>query len=697
MTSTRSIRTLLVANRGEIALRVMRTAKGMGIRTVAVASDADRDAPHARFADECVPIGPAPVAESYLRIDKILDAAKASGTDAIHPGYGFLSENAAFAQASADAGLIFVGPPSRAIEIMGNKAEAKRSMLEAAVPCVPGYQEQDQTDDALLAAAETVGFPLMVKAAAGGGGKGMRLVHQPGDLATAIERARDEAQSAFGSDELILERAIQKPRHVEIQVFADSHGNTIHLGERDCSVQRRHQKVLEEAPCPVMTAELREQMGAAAVRAAEAVGYVGAGTVEFLLEDDGSFYFLEMNTRLQVEHPVTEAVTGLDLVALQLDVAQGRALPISQDEVRFDGHAIEARLYAEDPLQDFLPQSGRLVSFAPADRVRVDGGVESGQEISPFYDPMIAKVIAHGPTRDAARLQLMQALRDTAAFGTTTNRDFLVACLGHATFANGDATTAFLDEALDEVKQAMESGADVHLRSALAAVLLFRHRRDDHQRAALGNPRLLLDWNNAAALGTPFRFEHSGEDVIALEVQALGNRRYRVAFEADDIDASEDASPPRMVEVQVLSSETTSDPSTYRTRLQAAASDRSPLAATALWSVATEPGSNTLHVSWSDGGGTARTEQWLNQLELSPEARAAAGSGHVAAPMHGVVRKVDTASGQSVQQGDVLVVLEAMKMQHEITAPVDGFVTEVAAAEGQQVAAGDLLVSIEES
>ncbi|HKV15784.1 MAG TPA: biotin carboxylase N-terminal domain-containing protein, partial [Reyranella sp.] len=385
---------ILVANRGEIAWRVMRTAKAMGYRTVAVYSDADKDAPHVAFADEAVRIGLPPVAESYLNIDRILDAARSSGADAIHPGYGFLSENETFAAASAKAGLVFIGPPAAAIAAMGNKAAAKRRMIEAGVPCVPGYQGKDQSDAVLEQEACKIGLPVMVKAAAGGGGRGMRLVEHDVDLVEAIRAARAEAESGFGSGELILEKAVVDARHVEIQIFADNHGNVIHLGERDCSVQRRHQKVIEEAPSPAVDADLRRGIGAAAVAAAKAIGYRGAGTVEFLLGGDGAFYFLEMNTRLQVEHPVTEAITGLDLVEWQLRIARGEPLPLTQEQVRLDGHAIEVRLYAEDPYSGFLPQTGRVAVWRPATGpgVRIDHGMADGLAISPFYDPMIAKV-----------------------------------------------------------------------------------------------------------------------------------------------------------------------------------------------------------------------------------------------------------------------------------------------------------------
>ncbi len=389
---------VLVANRGEIALRVMRSARQLGFRTIAVYSEPDADAPHVRLADEAVLIGAAPAGESYLNAEKILAAARSTGAQAIHPGYGFLSENAAFARACEEAGLVFIGPGPEAIETMGNKAAAKRLMLEAGVPCIPGYQSHEQPDAALIAAAREIGFPLMVKAVAGGGGRGMRLVAAMEELPAALASARSEAENAFGSGELILERAVLRPRHVEIQVFGDQQGNVIHLGERDCSVQRRHQKVVEESPCPVMTTELREAMGQAAVNAARSIDYVGAGTVEFLLDADNNFYFLEMNTRLQVEHPVTEMVTGQDLVALQFHVARGCELPLSQADVVLSGHAIEVRLYAEDTGNDFLPATGTAQVWRPpsGEGVRVDHGLRQGQDISPFYDPLIAKIIACG-------------------------------------------------------------------------------------------------------------------------------------------------------------------------------------------------------------------------------------------------------------------------------------------------------------
>ena len=462
---------LLIANRGEIALRVMRTAKAMGLRTVAVYSDADAYALHVRAADQAVPIGGALPRESYLNIDVIIAAAKSSGAQAVHPGYGFLAENAAFAQAVLDAGLGWVGPPPKAIEQMGNKAGAKRLMKAAGVPCIPGYDDQDQSDAVLSQAAAAVGVPLMIKATAGGGGRGMRLVTALADFSSALATARSEAQSAFGSPEVILEKAVIEPRHVEIQVFADTHGNVVHLGERDCSVQRRHQKVIEEAPSPAVDPALRRRMGAMAVSAARAIGYVGAGTIECLLDAGGEFCFMEMNTRLQVEHPVTEALTGFDLVEWQLRVAQGEALPVTDQEAilrRFEagGHAIEVRLCAEDPDQQFLPQSGKVLAWQPAAGTRVDAALESGMVVPPFYDSMLAKLIAHGTTRDAAREQLARALDETVLLGFASNKRFLASCLRHPRFAVGGATTAFIAQEADALAERPAAEAAVVLAAA---------------------------------------------------------------------------------------------------------------------------------------------------------------------------------------------------------------------------------------
>ncbi|MEP5765943.1 MAG: acetyl-CoA carboxylase biotin carboxylase subunit [Halieaceae bacterium] len=654
---------ILVANRGEIACRVIRTARALGYRTVAVYSEADAMAPHVQMADEAVCIGPSPVNESYLLTENILQAASTSGAEAIHPGYGFLSENADFAKACEDAGLIFIGPSPEAIQLMGNKAEAKRRMIEAAVPCVPGYEGESQDNDALLAEAANIDLPLMVKAAAGGGGRGMRLVEEASELANAIKLARAEAESAFGSGELILEKAVVRPRHVEVQVFADSQGNTVHLGERDCSVQRRHQKVVEEAPCPIMTEELRSEMGAAAVAAAESINYCGAGTVEFLLDEKGKFYFLEMNTRLQVEHPVTELITGLDLVALQIQVAQGEPLGLQQEDLRLEGHAIEVRLYTEDPSQDFLPTSGPVHLWSPASGtgIRVDSGICSGQEISPFYDPMVAKIIASGPSRDIARLRLIEALKETVLFGTRHNRDFLVACLEKETFANGQATTAFIAEefADGEIADAIPRFAD----SAVAAVIeLALDHQQVYDKSVIVAPQL-RDWASASPLISRKQYHH-GETVHDLCVTPLGNSRYQVFNDGESI----------LIELMSMAGDTAQvgiDDSQHVARYHA-------------------PDAGSLYLS-IDG----RAAEYRDQIRLDGLQDQSGGSGSIAAPMHGLLLEVMVSAGDKVSAGQTLAVLEAMKMHYEIVTEVDGEVAEVMAAAGTQVAADELLIEIE--
>ncbi|MDP3737731.1 MAG: acetyl-CoA carboxylase biotin carboxylase subunit [Hyphomonadaceae bacterium] len=656
------VSTLLVANRGEIALRIMRTARAMGLQTVAVYSDADARASHVKFADKAVRIGAAPVAESYLSIDNILAAANVSGATAIHPGYGFLSENAEFAKAVADAGLTFVGPPPAAIDVMGDKARAKRRMIEAGVPCVPGYEGEDQSEKSFGNAAAKAGFPVMVKAAAGGGGRGMRLVEKPTDLAAALKLARSEAQNAFGNGDLILEKAILRPRHVEIQVFADSHGNVVHLGERDCSVQRRHQKVIEEAPCPVMTADLREQMGKAAVEAARAVGYVGAGTVEFLLDEAGKFYFLEMNTRLQVEHPVTEMIAGLDLVALQLRVARGEKLRLSQQDVSLRGHAIEVRLYAEDPEGGFLPSTGPIHLFrAPAgEGVRVDAGVETGGEVSSFYDPMIAKVIAHGDTRDEARRRLIATLRSTAVFGPRTNRDFLIDALGQPAFAAGKATTAFISETYGDAGFKPAS-TDIGLLAA-AAVLQHAAALARASAAVLDVNPSLHNWASAGQIETIIEYEVD-RATQKLFVKPVDRMTYSVVSGAQT----------KQVAVQSLEADTA------RLIIDG----------------------QTLDLTYRDDGRTIwlasgdRSLELINFASFIRPKRSAAGQGLLLAPMHGRLAEISVAEGGRVKKGDRLAVLEAMKMQHELVAEIDGRVTRIAAVAGTQIAARDLILEIE--
>ena len=654
---------ILVANRGEIACRVIRTAKAQGYRTVAVYSDADAKAPHVQMADTAVHLGPSPVNESYLVQEKILAAAKANGAEAIHPGYGFLSENSEFAKACEDAGLVFIGPSPDAIYLMGNKAEAKRRMIAAGVPCVPGYEGEDQSDATLLSEGAKITLPLMVKAAAGGGGRGMRTVHKSSELSNAIKLARAEASSAFGSGELILEKAIMRPRHVEIQVFGDSHGTIVHLGERDCSVQRRHQKVIEEAPCPVMTDALRDEMGAAAIAAAQSIGYRGAGTVEFLLDEYGTFYFLEMNTRLQVEHPVTELITGLDLVALQLQVAQGEPLGFTQDEVTLSGHAIEVRLYTEDPAQDFLPTSGPVDLWSPPTGVgvRVDSGICSGQAVSPFYDPMVAKIIASGPNREIARLRLIEALQNTVLFGTRHNRDFLVACLEKDCFAAGRATTAFIPEEFSEGEIA--DPQPTFTDSAVAAVLeLTLQHKTLHGNSILVAPQL-RDWASASPLVSRKRYIH-GEQVHDLSVTPLGNGRYRV-FDTDNAAVIE------LLTVLEDTAQASIDGEQHLIRHFS-------------------PDESKLYLSIN-----GRAATYCDQIRLAGAQDDAAGSGRIIAPMHGLLLEVRVKAGDRVESGQTLAILEAMKMHYEITADAVGEVIEVLAVAGQQVAVDDLLIDID--
>ena len=642
---TRPINRLLVANRGEIALRIMRSANALGIETVAVFSEADRGTPHVEFADRAICIGPAQAALSYLNIDAIIDAAKRTGADAVHPGYGFLAENAAFAAACAEADLTFVGPSVEAIDLMGNKRQAKQRMQAAGVPCVPGYSGEDQSDEVLIREAADVGFPLMVKAAAGGGGRGMRLVKAADDLPAALASARSEALSAFGSDELILERAIVRPRHVEIQVFADNHGNTIHLGERDCSVQRRHQKVIEEAPSPAVDADLRARMGEAAVLTATNINYTGAGTVEFLLDGDSAFYFMEMNTRLQVEHPVTEMITGLDLVDWQLRVARGEKLPLTQNEVEFVGHAIEVRLYAEDPTRDFMPQTGEILMWEPdeSDDLRVDHALTEGQEISAFYDPMIAKVAACGDTREDARRRLITGLNDTPLLGIRNNKTWLTHCLQHETFASGEATTAFIE---DHSKELL--AMDTRQAQAVAMVLL-----------ALRDAPDTGPWTSAGVMSWPFRVDFGDDKVVQTYVEMRDNRLFTVAFDDDHVEHLElDADGLLCSNGQQISGATLVD-------------------------------GDTVHLEF-DGISVSATEM------LQPEAggNVGTGDGRLVAPMPGRIVRVASA-GDSVKEGDIIVVLEAMKMEHEITAPFDGTLSSVNVEADQQVTGRQTLAQIE--
>jgi 3-methylcrotonyl-CoA carboxylase alpha subunit len=636
---------LLIANRGEIACRVIRTARRMGIATVAVFSDADANALHVAMADEAVRIGPAAPRESYLRGDVILAAALATGAQAIHPGYGFLSENADFAQACAEAGIVFVGPPPAAIRAMGGKSQAKALMAQAGVPLVPGYHGAAQDFDTLQNAAAAIGFPLLVKASAGGGGKGMRIVSEPANLPDAIASCRREAESAFGDGRLLLERYLTCPRHIEIQVFADTHGNILSLFERDCSLQRRHQKVMEEAPAPGLSPATRTAMGAAAVAAARAVGYVGAGTVEFISED-GSFHFMEMNTRLQVEHPVTEAITGLDLVEWQLRVAAGEALPWRQDEVAINGHAIEARLYAEDPMRDFLPSVGTLTHLRLPESVRVDGGVRSGDRISPDYDPMIAKIIAHGPDRPTALRRLAAALAATEVAGVQTNLTLLHRLTTHADFTRGGVDTGFIGREAAELL-AVPAVPDEAIAAACLAVLA--------ERAATGN-------------GDPW----SAADGFRLNAPA----HLRVDLRIGMRDITVAATP------QTTGWRLGWDGATHSAALDATLrlDDRvSPV------SVLMQADAVTIFVG-------AERFSFDRVDPLAPPASAATAGGRIVSPIPGRVVAVLVVAGEAVSAGQKLVVLEAMKMELSLTAPAAGVVAEVRCAVGERVEEGVELI-----
>ncbi|MES2383232.1 MAG: biotin carboxylase N-terminal domain-containing protein [Pseudomonadota bacterium] len=642
---TPTITRLLVANRGEIARRILRTAHRLGMATVAVYSDADAGAPHVREAGSAVALGGNVSADSYLRIDKLLAAAKASGADAVHPGYGFLSENPDFAQAVLDAGLIWVGPPPAAIRALGNKAAAKQLALARGVPCLPGYQGSDQADARLQREADGIGYPLMVKATAGGGGRGMRLVTQAAGLQAALDSARSEALSSFGSGDLLLERALLRPRHVEVQVFADAQGHCIYLGERDCSVQRRHQKLIEESPSPAVNIDLRERMGACAVALAQAAGYVGAGTVEFLLDESGEFYLMEMNTRLQVEHPVTEALTGLDLVEWQLRVAQGESLPLRQEQVNFEGHAIEVRLCAED--DHFSPHTGRVLHFMAPAHARFDHALQPGGEVTPYYDAMLGKLIVHGASRAEAIAKMMTALAGTQVLGLPTNRAFLAACVAHPVFRAGGALIPFLAEQGDAIRQALQAQqAQVLLPAALAV----------HFGAGSGAAQAL-----PCPFGRSLRLVH-GEQLLAITVIETGQGWLEIAAGAQRHTAScvRGGSGRLVVTVDGLRSE-----------VQACR------VADGRW-----------HVQ------VGAIDLWLKDASFEPAAGPAAAGGalELRAPFNGKVIAVSALAGSTVRRGDTLLVIESMKLEHAVCATRDAVLGAVEVEPGRQVATGQVLL-----
>lgn len=645
---------ILIANRGEIAVRVIRTAQSMGYRTVAVFSEPDRGAPHATLADEAVCIGPAAASASYLNIEAIIEAAKRTGADAVHPGYGFLSENAGFVAACDDNDITFIGPPASAMELMGSKRRSKEAMAAAGVPTVPGFQSTDTNPEPWQKAAEDIGYPVMIKASAGGGGRGMRLVHEPKHLTDELQRARSEAENAFGDGELILEKAIVRPRHIEIQVFADKQGNAIHLGERDCSVQRRHQKVVEEAPSPFVDEAMRQAMGEAAVKAAQACGYVGAGTVEFIVDEQRNFYFLEMNTRLQVEHPVTEEVTGLDLVALQLRIAAGEPLSLTQEAVVIEGHAIEVRLYAEDPAANYMPQTGPVHCWAPAtgEGIRVDSGIRSGMAVTPHYDPMIAKVIARGPDRDTARRRLIRALEDTTLLGVTHNAWFLSRILAHATFASGEATTAFLEtEFADDTSLQPLNASSKEL--ALAALILYRSSlRDGHEdRAGWSNslpspcPVLLVDGEQQHWV----RLQEKAEGTVA----QVGESTHQLQVETETDNGL------------VFTADGVRQQCQYHRAHE------------------------TLYLH--HGG---RSLALVDQTHAPARRAGDTGTGEIRATMDGAVIEVMVTEGDTVQQGQTLAVLEAMKMEHPLKADCDGTVSGLKVHAGDQVRTKQVLMTV---
>jgi geranyl-CoA carboxylase alpha subunit len=661
------LRRLLIANRGEIVVRIAQTARRMGLATVAVYSDADHGAPHTLACDEAVRIGGVAATESYLRIDRILDAARQARADAIHPGYGFLSESADFATAVCDAGLVFVGPPAAAIAAMGDKARARKRMAAAGIAVVPGYDDDDQQESTFLAAASRLGYPVMVKAAAGGGGRGMRLVPSPAELPAALRSAASEATNAFGDGRLILERAIVAPRHVEIQLLADQHGHVIHLGERDCSVQRRHQKVIEETPSPAVDDAMRARMGEAASAVAREIGYVGAGTVEFLLDRDGRFYFMEMNTRLQVEHPVTECVTGLDLVELQLRLARGEPLALQQGDVQWRGHAIEVRLCAESPADDFLPHSGPVLDWRPPPHVRCDHALAAGGSVPPWYDSMVAKVIAHAPTRNECIEVLADALDRTVLLGVPSNRVFAARVLRHPQFRDAQqVSTGFID--LYFAAPTSRAAVPDAVTWALAAWLSIAAAPEIE-----ATPIAWRHWSTGRPLPQPWRLCWLAPDKLA--VNGSRERRGRVSVLGRDwvVDAGErnhriDASPaPAGIDARVAIDGTIVD---YRY-----AWDDSTL-----W----------IHTRDGDHAFECRRRQ---------PARAAAtqgfGGNELRASINGRVLEVAVSAGATVQVGDRVVVLEAMKMEHEVRATRAGRIAEVAVRPGAQVVPGQVLVQLE--
>ncbi len=665
-------RKILIANRGEIACRVIATAHRLGIATVAVYSDADRDSRHVALAGEAWYVGPSPARESYLDAARIIEVARASGAEAIHPGYGFLSENADFAQACADAGIVFIGPPPGAIRAMGSKAESKALMERSGVPLVPGYHGADQDDVILGAEAAKIGYPVLIKASAGGGGKGMRIVASAGDFLTQLHGARREARASFGDERMLVEKYLTDPRHIEIQVFADTHGNCVHLFERDCSIQRRHQKVLEEAPAPGMTAERRRAMGDAAIAAARAVGYVGAGTVEFIAEGD-HFFFMEMNTRLQVEHPVTEQITGQDLVEWQLRVAAGGTLPCTQEQLFIAGHAIEARIYAEDPERDFMPSTGtlaHLVQPRDSEQVRVDTGVRQGTTITPFYDPMIAKLIVWGDDRDEALARLRSALDEYEVVGVRTNLGLLRAIAAEPDFAAAKLTTGFIAAHPGVLERHDEAGSEITALAAAAIELVLEAQSQARAQAARGN-----DPHSPWAESDAWRLNIVGYYDVHLSTGHLNTG------EATEI-------------VRVLPGTSGAWKLVLRGRTLAVTAERLD-GALLLTLDGTRRRIPVIRTGESLTAIIAGRNHTFTRIDpFAPPQQASSGAGGLFAPIPGRVVKVLAEPGQKVLRGEILIVLEAMKMEMTLTAQQDGTVDQVRCAEGDLVAEGAELVML---
>jgi len=661
---TRRFEKILVANRGEIARRVLRSVREMGIASAAVYSDADARAPHVDEADEAVHIGPAPSAASYLDIDRIVEAACAVNADAIHPGYGFLAENADFAERCSEAGLAFIGPPAQVIRTMGNKQEAKAILAAAGVPVIPGVSAEGKSDAELAAAAREIGYPVLVKACAGGGGKGMRVVAAEADLPAALAAARREAAAAFGDDTLLLERYFDAPRHVEIQIFGDTQGHLLHCFERECSIQRRFQKIIEEAPSIAVDDRLRNEMGTAAVAAGKAIGYVGAGTVEFLVDDAGDFHFLEVNTRLQVEHPVTEAVTGLDLVRWQIQIAQGEPLPLDQQALTLDGHAIEARLYAEDPNNDFLPATGTIALWEPPELpgVRIDSGVAVGSEVGIHYDPLLAKIIAVAPNRGEAIRRLVAALRQLGVGGVTTNRDFLIATLEHPAFEAGTLDTHFIERHLPPSTRRAPRDPDSDRLHAIAAALHAHERR----RGAGPLPSSIPSgWRNNRWRAQDVSYRLGSEPAAEpIEVHYIatspGRFELEVGGKTSQVVITESRDGALGLEVDGV-----------RRRLRVAVDGDRSFVHSPLGNVE------------------------LIEIPRFPPAQAAELAGGCIAPMPGVVRDVKVAVGDHVEEGSVLLVLEAMKMEHQLVAYAPSVVQEVRVEVGQMVDPDAVLIVLE--